>query len=62
MKWLRWYRWTVIVVGRESGNRSTPLTFVRFRRRRQAVEWCVTANASMAHANDLTYFEAVPMP
>jgi len=59
---VRWYRWTVVIVGRESGRRVGPLMFVRFRHRRQAIAWCNKANAAADRVDGLTYFEAAPMP
>jgi hypothetical protein len=47
---LRWYRWTVVIVGRESGSVSPPLDFVRFRHRRRAEEWCASLNKRGSHS------------
>jgi hypothetical protein len=56
---LRWYRWTVVIVGRESGSVSPPLDFVRFRHRRQAEEWCAILNEA---GSDLTCFTPRRIP
>jgi hypothetical protein len=56
MRRLRWYRWSVVIVGNESGNRRT-LSFVRYRHRHQAEAFCRRANAQSP--SDLTYFEPV---
>lgn len=57
---LRWYRFTVVIVGRESGNRS-PLPFVRFRHLHEAEDWCNQMNESHTGygPDGSTYFEAV---
>lgn len=40
---LRWYRWTIVIVGRESGNR-TQLTFLQYRRHAKALAFCIRMN------------------
>lgn len=56
---LRWYRWTVVIVGTESGN-ETVLPFLRFRHRRQAEEWCDRMNSTHSGfgPDGSTYYEA----
>jgi len=51
-------RWTVVIVGRESGTRTT-FTAVRFRSYDEAAAWCVRMNARSPW-NDLTYWEPIP--
>lgn len=57
-KW-HWHRWTIVIVGRESGNRTT-LPFVRFRNRDQADIWCIAMNLTTRAVSEvdqpLTYF------
>lgn len=54
---MRWYRWTVVVVGHETGNR-TRMGFVRFRHEHRAQEWCRRLNAEGNLVGvDLTHWE-----
>lgn len=59
---LRWYRWSVIIVGIESRHRSA-LPFIRFRHEHQAREWCRRMNeATNAHDdNPLTFYTPEPL-
>jgi hypothetical protein len=57
MKLPRWYRWTVVIVGAESGSVSPPMRFIRFRRFEQAQAWCHAMNANDPF--DLTRWEPI---
>jgi hypothetical protein len=58
--WGRWplpYRYQVVIVGRESGNRS-PLSFVQFRSLQAAMAWCIAQNErANSTGGNLTYYE-----
>lgn len=54
----RWYRWTMVIVGEESGHVSS-LPFLRFRHFRDAVDKCAGMNARHVgrDAGGATHFE-----
>lgn len=52
----RWYRWSVVIVGQESGYRTPTISFIRFRHERQAQDWCREMNRTSAHMG-LTKYE-----
>lgn len=55
-KW-KWYRWRVVIVGRESGRR-TPLPFLRWRHYVEARKWCIEQNSkNNGRPGNLTYYE-----
>lgn len=64
--WGRWplpYRYRVVIVGRESGNR-IPLDFVVFRNVQHAMLWCIVMNNKDREAGggDLTYYDWEKIP
>lgn len=60
----RWYRYSVAIVGQESGNISPPLGFVRFRHQWQAQRWVDIQNVAINREGypELTKYKVVPMP
>lgn len=61
---LRWWRYSVAIVGQESGNVTPALGFVRFRHQWQAQRWVDIANVEISTYGDppLTQYKVVPMP
>lgn len=56
MRWPWRYKYQALIIGRESGNRSS-LPFVRFRRADEAMAWCIRMNdAQNTQADSLTYY------
>lgn len=53
--------WTVVIVGRESGHRTQPLSFLKFITYEEAAAWCVRLNDAHLRADgpNLTYYEPV---
>lgn len=58
---MRWFRWSVVIVGQQSGLRIGPLLWCRFRHERQARVWCRLMNDAHYSANDQgdAFFEPV---
>lgn len=61
MSWPRWYRWRIVIIGLESGNR-TPLPFVRFRDEYQAQTWVARMNQAHSALSGLTEYGYEPIP
>lgn len=63
MNWPWSKHFQVVIVGRESGNR-TQLTFLRFRRHSDALEWCLRMNDANNRtvSGGLTYYEVERLP
>lgn len=64
MRW-RWYRYQLVTVGRVSGNRNS-VPFMRFRRAKDALEWCIRMNdhqnRTQPSGTSLVYWEFEEIP